>query len=221
MHKLGLGLCILSCRAHPAHVSRPARACVGEFYVPQVLRGQHGLAAARGGANLGLRRSSQRSMCAASLLHCDEAKSRVLQVRRALSKRRWPSVPKISRNCLVVLFTSKVYYYSCVSLLTTKHHSRTSGFHHRLSNFSTVLLHRNKNFRKMFKNTWSVSRGNAIGRFFSLHRYDRMHFNLLFRVTVSINDLVPGFDRAVYAEKIALSRKYIRDIDKLISREKY
>jgi len=48
--------------------------------VPQILRGQHGLAAARGGANLGLWRSAQRSLCAASLLHRDEAQSRVLQV---------------------------------------------------------------------------------------------------------------------------------------------
>lgn len=68
-------------RTHPARASWCARVC---FYVPQVLRGQHGLAAARGGANLGLRRSSQRSLCAASLLHCDEAKSRVLQVHAAL-----------------------------------------------------------------------------------------------------------------------------------------
>jgi len=61
-------------RAHLAVV----RVCVCVwmvFYVPQVLRGQHGLATARGGANLGLWRSSQRSLCAASLLHCDEAKS--------------------------------------------------------------------------------------------------------------------------------------------------
>lgn len=55
--------------------------CVRVFLsIPQVLRGQHGLAAARGRADLGLRRPSQRSLCAAPLLHRDEAQSRVLQV---------------------------------------------------------------------------------------------------------------------------------------------
>lgn len=62
-----------------------SRACVCVYLyvlsVLQVLRSQHGHAAARGGANLGLRRSSQRSLCAASLLHRDQAQSQLLQVR--------------------------------------------------------------------------------------------------------------------------------------------
>lgn len=66
-------------------VRRVARARVLHgLSVLQVLRGQHGLAAARGGASLGLWRSSQRSLCAASLLHRDQAQSRDLQVRHAL-----------------------------------------------------------------------------------------------------------------------------------------
>lgn len=46
-----------------------------------------------------------------------------------------------------------------------------------------------------------------------------IEFISIYRLDVSINDLKPG--SIVYAEQIALSRKYIRDIDKLISREIY
>jgi len=94
---------IILSRTPRAHASRSCVCvcvcvCGCVFYVPQVLRGQHGLATARGGANLGLWRSSQRSLCAASLLHCDEAKSRVLQVRRALSKRLAKMTKYVTKN---------------------------------------------------------------------------------------------------------------------------
>lgn len=76
---------VLSFLAICLYVVSRARACFARsLSVLQVLRGQHGLAAARGGASLGVRRSSQRSLCAASLLHRDQAQSRDLQVRHAL-----------------------------------------------------------------------------------------------------------------------------------------
>lgn len=70
MHKSDLGLfylflCQISC-----------------FFISvlQILRGQHGFAATRSRASLGLWRSSQWCLCAASLLHCYKTQSRVLQV---------------------------------------------------------------------------------------------------------------------------------------------
>jgi len=102
------------------------RGCV--FYVPQVLRGQHGLATARGGANLGLWRSSQRSLCAASLLHCDEAKSWVLQVRRALSKRLAKMTKYVTKN-FTKLFRSLLFQkYIICTLLSYLYSSLTNFF---------------------------------------------------------------------------------------------
>lgn len=45
----------------------------------QVLRRQHGIIATRGRANLGLRRSIERGMRFASLLHCHPAKRAIVQ----------------------------------------------------------------------------------------------------------------------------------------------